>query len=229
MLLDENAPDGGDGEIVERYIRMLYGSRDADSHRVWRMNKDSAEPTKNMLEALLRKMVEKADQQEADDVRACLFVMGEGMEHCPDGQTEGLRMAYQMLYGTETDAGSFGHFVRQQIARLKSHVFDVTVMPGQGTQNVHVLTHWRHEAAGRARPRGGVRAEDGNDEPGHVWGQSGERARGVLREVCAAVCGGGARGDYKREADEDERVWGFPDGGQGSEGREDRGVPGEGV
>ena len=151
-------------EIVERYIKMLYEPEDVNPHRVWRMNEGSVEPTKNMLEALLRKMVEKAERQEAEDVKACLFVMIEGMRHCPDGQTEGLRAAYRMLGGIDT--GSFEHFVEQQIARLKSHIFDVTVMPGEGTQNVHVLTHWRYELRdelgleGEFVPRMGTMGQD---------------------------------------------------------------------
>jgi len=172
MCPDEGMPDGG---TVEEYIRMLYGSGDADSHRVWAMYEDAAEPTKNMLEALLRKMVEKMDQHEADDVRASLLVMTESMKHCPDGQTEGLRMAYRMLYGAEDGTGTFGHFVRQQIACLKSWIFDATVMPGRGTQNVHVLTHWRYELrdelglAGEFVPRMGTMSQDMfGGHPGNV-------------------------------------------------------------
>jgi hypothetical protein len=102
MYTGEKAPDGG---IVEEYIRMLYKPEDVNPYRVWRMDRDSAEPTKNMLGALLRKMVEKADQQEAGDAEACLLVMSEGMRKCPDGQAEGLRTAYQMICGLESNGG----------------------------------------------------------------------------------------------------------------------------
>ena len=129
---DKKVPDGG---IVERYIKMLYEPETVGICEICPVGKESVGATKNRLEALLRRMVEKVDRQEAEDVKVYLPVMIEGMK-C--WRAERLWMAYWRLYGTEDGAGSLEHLVEQQIAYLKSYILQVTVIPGRGSQMSHI-------------------------------------------------------------------------------------------
>ena len=76
-----------------------------------------------MLEALLRKMVEKASVREVEDVEACLRVMVGGMRHHPDVADRGVPDGISEALWHGDRAGSFVHFVEQEIAGLKSHTY----------------------------------------------------------------------------------------------------------
>jgi len=55
-------------------------------------------------------------------------------------------MVYSVLCGgCRKGVDLFEDVIRERIAFLKNHVFEMTVTPGMKSQNAHVLIHWKHK------------------------------------------------------------------------------------
>eukprot|EP00866_Antonospora_locustae_P002414 jgi/Antlo1/2414/551 len=146
--LAEHAPPTTDGRDMASYIKTVYGI-DENAFQGWKMYTKSLAETQALLEAVLVRL-----RDCTKNARAYVPELCEALRWCPDRQKACLAMVYRALYGGE-DRGTFESFVEQRVGELKSIVLDVVVMPGQATQNVHVLNTWRHIL----RDRLGIRTE----------------------------------------------------------------------
>eukprot|EP00866_Antonospora_locustae_P002427 jgi/Antlo1/2427/2377 len=146
--LAKHAPPNTDGRDMASYIKTVYGI-DENAFKGWKMYTKSLAETQALLEAVLVRL-----RDCTKNARAYVPELCEALRWCPDRQKACLAMVYRALYGGE-DRGTFESFVEQRVGELKSIVLDVVVMPGQATQNVHVLNTWRHIL----RDRLGIRTE----------------------------------------------------------------------
>eukprot|EP00866_Antonospora_locustae_P000384 jgi/Antlo1/384/174 len=146
--LAEHAPPNTDGRDMASYIKTVYGI-DKNAFKGWKMYTKSLAETQALLEAVLVRL-----RDCTKNARAYVPELCEALRWCPDRQKACLAMVHRALYGGE-DRGTFESFVEQRVGELKSIVLDVVVMPGQATENVHVLNTWRHIL----RDRLGIRTE----------------------------------------------------------------------
>ena len=111
-----------------------------DAFKGWKMYKRYIEHTKDLIEAVFVKMEKLKD----DDLAAYIPVISKAMKKCPDRQMATLMMIYSALYSTKPII-TLKSFIENEIAVLKEYIFDMVVTPGERTQGVHVLTHWKYE------------------------------------------------------------------------------------
>ena len=141
----EDAPDEDGFSRIEGYIRVLYGLG-RSAFNLWPMYPESVESTKDLIEAIFRRMEDniKAKSRGAEDeAKSYLAEMSEATKWCPDRQMAAFNMIYSALYFKTDVTDSFESFVKNEIASAKNYIFEMTVTPPNGTQNVHVLNHWK--------------------------------------------------------------------------------------
>ncbi|KAL0265929.1 UNVERIFIED_CONTAM: hypothetical protein PYX00_011646 [Menopon gallinae] len=160
------APFHADGRDMESYTKFIY-SIDIEAFKGWRMYEESVPVTRDLVEAVVSKLVESRVDAEAYVSEVC-----EALLYCPDRQMATLNMVYGALYA-KRDVGSFECFVENEIATLKRHILDIVVTPGSGTQNVHVQNYWRYKLREKLGYKGEYKPRMGTFDQGRLGGHVG--------------------------------------------------------
>lgn len=131
---DENS------EICRKYIEHLYF---ADiEYKLWRMNLNFTDIAKDLLEAIVKNLIENND--DIEKINSNINALSVAFQFCPDRQIAELRFCYYLLIGKTDPYHSFKSFVYDFIATQKESIFCYIVTPDISPQNVHVLNYWKH-------------------------------------------------------------------------------------
>jgi Leucine-rich repeat (LRR) protein len=106
----------------------------------WQMYASDVPALKNALSYILHIMYQ---QNDTEVLSMQMFQLSNAILHCPTGQKEGVdSMILAMQFKGLKTASSFLSKLEQFIAYKKNAIFKLAILPGENTQNVHILSYY---------------------------------------------------------------------------------------
>lgn len=127
-------------QSLKEFIHHIYNSE--EKYSGWGFNKaQHIKLAKNLISEIFKILNDTADMDKITFHTDSIYT---GLKFCPYRKIAELRTSYQILIsGHKNEDLPLDVHIKEFIAEKKEEVFDFSVTPAEGTQNVHVLNYWR--------------------------------------------------------------------------------------
>jgi len=124
------------------FLKTLAGlPLEVNEPKGWQMFDAQKPALKNALAYIFKEVIRR--QNSDPGTASVLFVqLTNGLLHCPAGQKEGVDSVILSLQGGERLSSDFIESVKMRIALKKNDVWPIAILPGENTQNVHILSRY---------------------------------------------------------------------------------------
>lgn len=128
---------------VEKYIKEELYPEDQENAFL-RNGPERQNYMMDLMEEILKKILERMESAEGSEPLAALNAMGEGRKSSIDEKLRLLQKIYAELHGRSTLAGNFKDFIRGEVAVLKDSAINQMFCPEGIEENVCILNEWRY-------------------------------------------------------------------------------------